>query len=63
MSREKHGGQTTWSLVRHAKEFRLCLRTKTIQLFANHSNHLLCDGKSRTGETQNLLVIQRSFVP
>ena len=25
MSREKHGGQTTWSLVCHAKEFRLGL--------------------------------------
>ena len=29
----------------------------------NHSNHLLCDRKNRTGETQNLLVIQSSFVP
>lgn len=31
MSQEKQGGQTTWSLVCHDKEFRLGLQTKTIQ--------------------------------
>lgn len=42
MSQEKQGSQTMWSLVCHAKEFRLGLQTKTINL-QNHSNHLLCD--------------------
>ena len=62
MNWQKHGGQIMWRLVCHAKEFRLGLQTKTIQL-QNHSNRLLCDGKNRTEETQNLPVIQRSFVP